>query len=254
MEEKNTYLLAIVGSLIGGILLTVPWILVYVYGNMMFSVLAVFIAWGALKGYTLCKGKINDKLPTIITVISLLSVTVAVLVIIPLMLLYKEGYDVNLRNFEILYNSPDFTSALTRDYIISIVFTFLGISGIVSNIKRQILSNQEVKIEFSNPNSMNLQMKNIEIVKEAFEKYGALEKGKAVSKEQILEEIEIDYPNQSKMLFRNLKIGQYIRKYKGNFYWSEKNEHSALRRFLILYGKMMFTILLITFLCLLILI
>ena len=133
---KN-YLSGILGALIGGLLATLPWILMYVYGNMMFSALAIIIAWVALKGYRLLKGKEDKNLPLIITVVSILSVTIATLVIIPLILLYREGFAVSFYNLKLLYQSSDFLFAILTDYAIAVAFTFLGISGIVKGLKAQ---------------------------------------------------------------------------------------------------------------------
>ena len=95
---EKSYLKGILGALLGGIIASIPWILVYVYANMMFSVLAIFIAMGALKGYQLFKGKIDKKLSIIITVVSLLSVVVSTLLIIPCLLLLKESIGISIEN------------------------------------------------------------------------------------------------------------------------------------------------------------
>ena len=60
-SARGSYLFGIIGALIGGIIGSIPWILVYVYGNMMFSALAIFIAAGEFLGYKLCRGKIDKK-------------------------------------------------------------------------------------------------------------------------------------------------------------------------------------------------
>lgn len=136
--KKGNYLLGIIGALIGGLVATIPWILVYVYGNMMFSALAIIIAFVALKGYKLFKGSDTKYLPIIITIVSIISVSVATLVIIPLVMLYKEGYNVSMYNFKRLYRTDSFVSGITRDFIIAIFFTFLGISGIINNLKLEV--------------------------------------------------------------------------------------------------------------------
>ena len=53
MKEKNNNLLGILGAVLGAFIGAIPWILVYVYGNLMFSFLAFVIALTAFKGYTL---------------------------------------------------------------------------------------------------------------------------------------------------------------------------------------------------------
>lgn len=138
MQNNKSYLTGILGGLVGGFIASVPWILMYVYGNMILSLLAIIIAMGALKGYQLCKGKINKSLPLIITIISLICVSVSTLIIIPCLLLSKQGATVNIDTLKFLYSYGDFTSAIMKDYIISVLFTFLGISGVISNIKKQL--------------------------------------------------------------------------------------------------------------------
>ena len=43
---KCSYLTGILGAIVGGAIATIPWVLVYIYGEMMFSILAVLIAAG----------------------------------------------------------------------------------------------------------------------------------------------------------------------------------------------------------------
>lgn len=145
--------LAMIGALLGGLIATMPWVLVYVYGNMMFSILAVFVAIGALFGYQLFKGKINKYLPIKIVLVSLLSITIATLVIIPCLLLTHEGAVVNFNNFKYLYSDSDFITGIISDYVVSVLFTLLGISGVIKTIKKQVANNSDnIKIDLSNGN------------------------------------------------------------------------------------------------------
>lgn len=132
------YVKGIIGGLIGGLIASIPWILVYVYGNMLLSILAFIIAYGVNFGYRFFKGEVDKHLPTIITVSSLLIVVVVTLVIIPLLLLYKEGYYANFANLQILYADSTYMSAVLKDLLISILFTILGISGIVKQVKEEV--------------------------------------------------------------------------------------------------------------------
>lgn len=136
--KKNGYLIGILGALIGGLVASLPWILVYVYGDMILSLLALPIALGAWKGYQLFKGKEDNKLPYIIAAISVLCVTVATLVIIPLLLGVEGGWTFSLDTLESLYNFADFKAAILKDYAISVLFTFMGIGGILGKIKESV--------------------------------------------------------------------------------------------------------------------
>ncbi len=235
MKTNENYFLGIIGGLIGGLVSSIPWILLYIYGNMMFSLLAVFIAMGAFYGYQLFKGKKDQKLPIIITALSLVSVSIVTLVIIPLLLLSKNGIEANLNQLEWLYQNSEFTNAIIRDYIISLVFTLLGIHGVITQIKRGDTP------KFLNPNQNHpLQQESLEqiaILKEAFQKKEAMDKKHAVAKESILEQLT-DVDNAS-TIFRTLCTQKIIRKCKKNYYFDEACEKSVLRRFLLIYFGIM---------------
>lgn len=242
-ENKKSYLTGIIGGLIGGFIATIPWILMYVYGNMILAVLSIIIAIGVLKGYQLFRGKVNKSLPVIIVLISVLAITVSTFVIIPLLLLSKEGIIVSLDNLQVLYEYDEFMGALVKDYVVSLIFTALGISGVVANVKKQIDKGETENIKASvndattTNNAINTKnAENIEMMKNAFVKLNAMDKFTAVDKEEILS--QIDAPNANG-IFKGLVTQQIIVKYHKKYYFSEKNEKSLGRRFIKLYAKMM---------------
>ena len=103
VKKQESYLTGIIGAILGGVIATIPWVLAYVYGNMMLSLLAVIIAAGEFFGYKLFKGKIDKKLPAIIMILAVVIVTVVTLLIIPAMLLGKENLAVNMQSIKNLY-------------------------------------------------------------------------------------------------------------------------------------------------------
>ena len=105
---------------------------------MMLSILAFVIGYGALYGYKLFHGIVDKNTSWIITIVSLISVTVATLVVIPLWILHNQGYVISFENLSNLYTMSAFKSAILRDFVISIVFTLLGISGVISKIKQEV--------------------------------------------------------------------------------------------------------------------
>ena len=150
---EKSYAKGILGAILGGLVASLPWILAYVYGNMIIAALAIIIAIGALKGYQILNGKVDKKLPIIIAIISLLCVTISTLVIIPLLLLLKEGVGASLTNLELLYSDSEFFAALMGDYIVSILFTILGMSGVIKTIKTEIENSKDkdnIKVEIGN--------------------------------------------------------------------------------------------------------
>lgn len=140
MENKTNsgYFIGVLGALIGGSIASLPWILLYVYGDMIFSLLALPIALCAWKGYQLLKGKQDGKLPYIVAAISILVITVATLVVIPMLLGAKNDLGFSFDTLELLYQSSEFKTAIFKDYAISILFTMLGIGGILGQIKESV--------------------------------------------------------------------------------------------------------------------
>lgn len=172
----------ILGAFIGSILFSLPWVLVYVYGGYMLSLLAFIIGTGALLFYKLFGGKVDKKTPVIILITSLLSVTIATFVIIPFFLLLKEGYGFDLEMFKKLYTLNDFVSGIIKDYFISVVFTILGISGILKNI------NNDVYCVGDDADDILAKTfdEQIECLRKVFEKYDAKVSKNAIPKSVLL--------------------------------------------------------------------
>ena len=136
MEGKNNNrLIAIICSLIGALIGTIPWVLLYVYGNMIVAILAVIVAFMALKGYNLAKGKMDKYTPRIIAVVSLTSISIATLVFIPMLLMLKETGITGIDALSSFYEIEEYQRAILGDYIISLLFAILGISGVISSIR-----------------------------------------------------------------------------------------------------------------------
>ena len=229
------YVKGILGGLIGGIIATIPWVLVYVYGNMMLSLLAILIGLAVLKGYQLFHGKVDAKLPLIIVVLSIISITIATFIFVPIGLVLKNGIPITYENVVYLYEYNDFFNAIIIDYIISLVFTFLGISGVIQSIKKQLSEGTEVKVRFD----PNPQLYNSEIMKEIksrFIKLNAMDKSNAVSKEEIFKD-ESNFALQQ--AFENLKFQQVIKKHNKKFYYSEEYEQSFAKRFFLIFTKIL---------------
>ncbi len=89
------------------------------------------------------KGKMDKKVPIIIIILAILIVTIVTLLVIPAMLIAKENLTVNINSLKNVYAYNQFSSAIIRDYIISVIFTILGASVITGKIRKDILNNQE---------------------------------------------------------------------------------------------------------------
>ena len=214
MKKSNNYFKSILGGVLGALLFGIPWVLVYVYGGYILSILALLIAFGAFKFYKLFGGIVTKKTGLIITIISLLTVTFLTLVVIPNMLLLKDGYLINLSNFKILYNSKDFVSSLMRDYAISLVFTGLGISGIIANINKEAyIKNTKTEEEYLDNKDSDEQIKEI---RKIYEKYNAINKENAIPNSVLFS--EMNAINKNLLLNKIINEGLIV-KHKGKTYF-----------------------------------
>ncbi len=134
--KKGNKVLGIIGAFVGGMIGVIPWIVVYVYGNIMFLAFALLIAYCAFKGFTFCEGVKDKYLSVTITSISIFVVTLTTFLFIPFAMLYKEGFEISWYNFQILYQESGFVIILIRNYILALFFTIIGIVLIQPSIQK----------------------------------------------------------------------------------------------------------------------
>lgn len=224
-KTKNSrFILGVVLAFIGAMVATIPWVVVYVYFNLMWSPLAIIIAIGAFLGYKISKATIDEKLPIVIVNVSLISITVSTLVIIPLLLISQEGLEMSIENLKFIYGYDEFKSVIIQDYIISLVFTILGISGTVVSLNNQIKGGIAQKDIKTINNSQNLvKEESLKKVKDVFIKYNSIDEMHKIDKTEILNEIE---DTEKVKAFNYLRKSGIIKKSKGKYYYSEEAEKS----------------------------
>lgn len=233
--EKNNYLVGTIGAFIGAIIGAIPWVLMYVFGNMMYSLLAIIIIIGSYYGYRVTKAKIDKKLPVILSIASFVSITITMYIIIPICLMAKSGVPINLQNFSYLYQSDAFSAGILEDYLISLLFCIVAISGIVVSINRQIkegVDSKEIRIFAKDVDNAEFSKKDIEKVKNIFEKNNATNKENTISKEIILEELTSTFDEtKGKRIWNYLTSQQVIKKKAGGYYFSKESQKNFLTRY-----------------------
>lgn len=221
-EYKNNYFKGTIGALVGAILFSFLWIVVYVYAGYILSILAAVIAYGALLFYKIFGGKIGKKTSTIIVVSSLIAITVSTLVIIPVLLVNKEGYGFSLSYLNQLYSSSEFVSSLMRDYVISIVFTLLGISGVVASIRKEAYDGVSSTTSDNTTNNYIEDLNDeeqIEALRQIFAKYNAFDEKNRVPRQLILD--KLSSKNKYKFLNDMKKRGIIVSTLLDRYYFSE---------------------------------
>lgn len=187
----NKFFKGIIGSILGAIIFSIPWILIYVYANYILSIMASLIAYGSLLFYKKFGGEITKKTSVVITISSLLAITIATFVIIPICLIVKEGYGLSFEYYQILFASGEFVSAIIRDYIISVIFTFLGISGVITSINKEAYRiNKENQDDNENIAYAPFE-EQVKYIESIYAKYDAFSKEKAIPSSILLGELNV---------------------------------------------------------------
>ena len=225
VETSGNYFTGIIGAIIGGAIGAVPWIIAYIYGNMMIALLAILIAGGAYYGYKICKGKITKKVTIIITIISIIIVALVTLLIIPVILIHTEGMNTNMATIQYLYKDEEFTSAIIRDTLIAIVFTAVGVAVVNSSIKKDleegVTNKEQTPEEFAKE-----KQEAISKIKPIFEKYNAVSKEHTIDKIELEAELELN--KIDKKLLETLQSVEIVKKEKGKFYYNAENENKEI--------------------------
>ena len=224
-KASGSYITGIIGAIIGGAIGAVPWIIAYIYGNMMIALLAILIAGGGYYGYKICKGKITKKVTIIITIISIIIVALVTLLIIPVILIHTEGMNTNLATIQYLYQDEEFTSAIIRDTLIAIVFTAVGVAVVNSSIKKDleegVTNKEQTPEEFAKE-----KQEAISKIKPIFEKYNAVSKEHTIDKIELEAELELN--KIDKKLLETLQSVEIVKKEKGKFYYNAENENKEI--------------------------
>ena len=194
IERKKSYFLGIIGGIIGGIIAAIPLAFCYVYSEWLFLLaLTILIPVFEFYGYKWLKGKVNSKLPIILLILTFITVSIMVLLLVPLGLLIKSNLPISVATIKNLYANRSILLNILQDYLFS--------------------SDNKEKQEFKE--------KSIDELKPVFEKYGAIQKEKTITKEEILADFK---ENKYNDYFEYLKQLDIIRKYKGKYYYSSDDE------------------------------
>lgn len=133
-SEGKHYLTGFVGALLGGLVCTIPWILVQFFVNIIASALAYLIGFGAFKGYTMFKGKLGPMTRWIVAFCTIFSVVAAQFGIIVIDLI-KNNIPISSEVFSFLMDQPDFMSSFMKDMVIGLVMAILGIAPMFKNLR-----------------------------------------------------------------------------------------------------------------------
>lgn len=223
-ERKESYFLGSIGGIIGGILISIPLIFGYTYSESIFVLsTAMLIPFFEFYGYKWFKGKINNKFPTILLILTIISILVMIFIFIPVVLLIKSNLPISFGTIRNLYKNNNVLMNMLQDFLISLVFALLGVYIVGVIIKRKLLLEVSDINLFSSDNKEKKELKEkaIGTLKHIFEKYGATQKDRTITKQEVLIDLK---ENKFNDYFKYLKQLHIIKKYKGKYYYSVDDE------------------------------
>lgn len=234
-QEKKRYVIGIIGALLGAFIGSIPWILAYIFGNVIYAILSIVIVIGAFYGYKITKAKIDKKLPVILSIVSFIAISVTMLIIIPIILMHKSEISLTFEFFTTLYQTEEVATALIKDYVISLLFCFIVIGGIIVNLNKQIkhgVADKDIKIVTQSVENDKFSNLDIEKARDVFENNDALSKNHTITKELIVEELQKEFGSEKgKQIFDYLKVEGVIKKKANKYYFSEKAQISPYYRY-----------------------
>lgn len=233
-NPQGSYLTGTIGAIIGGAIASLPWVLVYVYGNMIVAILAILIALGAFYGYKIAKGKMGKGLPAIIAIVSVAIIVLLTTIVCPLVILADLGVDPSFETIQRVYSDEKMTSAIMQDALVSIAFTIVGIAGTIKSMSMQIKAGAK-DIKFSEQPLSDDYKKYVkeqaEETKKAFDSLGALNSENTAEKKEIINELVMTHnviERKAKANFQLLYNNGIIKKIKGKYYYDVENEEANI--------------------------
>ena len=223
-KKEKKYFLGIIGGLILGLLFCALIVSLYIYTDFI-ALLGMIVFLGVFEylGYKLLRGKIDKKLPGIIAILSSINVIIMAFLFIPTALLVKSNIQIGFKEIGGLYSQFSISLNILQDFLLSLVFALFGSYALGTVVKRKIMLRvNKIKL-FSSDNKEKQELKEeaINVVKDIFKRLNAVEKEKAVKKEELLEQINNE---NAKMYISYLYSLRIVKKYKGKYYYCEEAE------------------------------
>lgn len=137
METKR-YILAILGGILGGLIASIPWLCLLIFGSVSLSILAFLIPMGVNYGYRKCKGRVNKKLPNITIFTSIIVFLIIILLVLPIWELVLLELPISFKTIKETIFSTSYWRDFGRIIIIAFVFLISGVIKTVNDIKHEI--------------------------------------------------------------------------------------------------------------------
>lgn len=138
MENTNgSKLFGILFAFIGGLIGSIPWVLVYVFLERIQALLVILVGICAFYGYILGNKDITFKGAIIVVLVALVAATLVSFGVIPAILILKETHSLSIEAFKAVYSYKPFVDAMKIDYLKSMLFMAIGVFGFLKACKEE---------------------------------------------------------------------------------------------------------------------
>lgn len=219
-------------GILGGLIFSIPWLLVYVFFNFSVGYLNCLIVFGIILGYKVVNKEIyNDKKTKKYLIISACLITLLnVLILMPIIVMIKQGVGVNLGSFKILYTNDEFISVISDDLTLALLMTLPPAIFFPLDFKNEKTGKADIQMF-------------IEEVEEIFNKYGAISKDTAVSKKIIKNDISnIKISKFKKIFYLDTIKNIYVKNKKDKWYFDPKKRNLKYGLLISIYFLVLITI------------
>ena len=212
---KNT--LKYFSGILGGILFSIPWLLVYVFFNLSSGYLDCLIVFGIVLGYKLVNKDIyNDKKTRIYLIVSsCLIALLNVFVLMPVITMIRNGSGVTLNLFKEIYTNKEFLSLIWIDAVLALLMV----------LPPSIFFSLDFKNKETDKSDIQTYIDELEKI---FDKYNAKSKESAVDKKIIKSDISnLEFGKFKKLFYTDILKPSYIKSIKGKWYFEHKDKKNS---------------------------
>lgn len=211
-------------GILGGMMFSLPWLLVSTYFNISFGYLSFLIVIGIILGYKIVNKDIYNDIKTrsYLALSSILIALLNLLLIIPLIVMLKNGiYNVK-EFFKLLYSSKQYINSLLLN--ITVTFCMTLIPALLISLDFKIKNSQKTELEIF-----------IEEIEDIFNRYNAKSKESAISKKVIKKDINnISFSRIKKIFYLDFIRNIYVNSVYDKWYFSSNGKLNSKFGFTIL--------------------
>ena len=235
------YIIPFIASVLGAFIMSLPWALAYGYYKNNWGFLTILIPIGAFWGYKYSRGKMNIFSYFAVILASVIAFGISSEIMIPVFTNLYMKESINISGF---YGDSVIRKQIMVNYSVAALFEVIMIAYICISMKLQFDRNAE---EIYICEKISYDVENIEsheLFKKIFKKFSATSQERAITKEQIYDELD-DRSSDIIRDFKTLKRIGYVQRVGNRYFYTGISKINKTGRF---FDRFTFFIIMVTLL------